>query len=181
MSVLKTAIFPFVMLLAVAPVAQAQGSKHVVEVTTVFETEGVAPGATIKAAAIARISPGYHINDHKPSEEYLIPTEWKLEGTEKISVAKMAYPKGELKKFAFSEDGLSVYEGGLTIGALIKVSRAAKPGAYTLKGNLTYQACNDHACLPPKTLPVALEVKVVPPGKAAKRLNAEVFRDVRFD
>lgn len=174
-------VFLTVVVMTAALNALAQGSKHVIEARAVLEAEGAAPGSSIKAAAVARVAPGFHVNDHKPSEEYLIPTEWTIDAAREISVEKMAYPKGELKKFTFSDQRLSVYEGDLTIGALLKVSRAAQPGVYTLKGVLKYQACNDHACLPPKSLPLDLDVKVLPRGKVAKRVNAEVFRNVRFD
>jgi hypothetical protein len=177
----KELTFLAVVICAVALGALAQGSKHVVEAKTVLAAEGAAPGSTLKAAAVAQIAPGYHINDHKPTMEYLIPTEWKIEGTKEISVEKLAYPKGELKKFAFSEEKLSVYEGALTVGALLRIARTTKPGTYALKGDFKYQACNDHACLPPKSLPLVLTVNVVPRGAAVKRLNAEVFRNVRFE
>ena len=173
--------FLSVVMMATILNAFAQGSKQVIEARAVLESDGAAPGSSIKAAAVARVSSGFHVNDHKPSQEYLIPTEWTIEGARGISVEKMAYPKGELKKFTFSDDRLSVYEGELTIGALLKISRAAKPGVYKLKGVLKYQACNDHACLPPKSLPLDLDVKVLPRGQAGKRVNAEVFRNVRFD
>ena len=177
----KEVILSFVALLIVASAARAQASKQVVDAKVVLEAEGAAPGASLKAAALARVAPGFHVNDHKPSEEYLIPTEWTIEASKEISVEKMAYPKGELKKFTFSDDRLSVYEGDLTIGARLKIARAAKPGVYKLKGVFKYQACNDHACLPPKSFPLDLDVKVLPRGKSAKRVNAEVFRHVRFD
>jgi thiol:disulfide interchange protein DsbD len=163
------------------PVAFAQGSKQVVEAKVVLEADGAAPGASLKAAALAKVAPGFHVNDHKPSEEYLIPTEWTIEAIKEISVTKMVYPKGELKKFTFSDDPLSVYEGDLTIGARLKIARAAKPGVYKLKGVFKYQACNDHACLPPKSFPLGLDVEVLAQGQSAKRVNAEVFRNVRFD
>ena len=177
----KGAILVSIALLGVTLSARAQGSKHVIEAKAVLNVEGAAAGSSLKAAAVARIEPGYHINDHKPVQEYLIPTEWKIEGVPEISVAKWAYPKGELKKFTFSDEKLSVYEGQVKIGALLKVSRTAKPGVHTMKGVLKYQACNEQACLPPKSLPLSLDVKVLPRSTAAKRINAEVFRDVRFD
>lgn len=170
-----------VVLMAATLNAFAQGSKQVIEARSVLEKDGASPGSSVKAAAVARVATGFHVNDHKPSQEYLIPTEWMIEGTREISVGKMAYPKGELRKFTFSDERLSVYEGDLTIGALLKVSRAAKPGVYRLKGVLKYQACNDHACLPPRSLPLDLDVKVLPRGQTGKRVNAEVFRNVRFD
>jgi thiol:disulfide interchange protein DsbD len=161
-----------------AGVAAAQNSPQVVEVKTVLEADGVHPGKTIKVAAVARIAPGYHINDHQPTLDYLIPTEWKLEPPKQVSVENVVYPKGELKKFAFSEKQLSVYEGNLTVGALLQVARTASPGVYALKGTFNYQACNDHACLPPKSVPVTLTVNVVGRGRSLKPLNADVFKSL---
>ena len=155
--------------------ASSQSSLQVVEVKTALGASGVHPGATIKVAALARITPGYHINDHQPTLDYLIPTEWKLEPPGPIRVEKIVYPKGELKKFAFSDTQLSVYEGSLTVGALLRVARTARPGAYALKGVFSYQACNEHACLPPKSVPGTLNVTVVARGTPLKRLNADVF------
>lgn len=173
--------FCVVALLALAGSAAAQNSSHVVEARSVLAAEGAAPGAMLKAAAVAQVASGYHINDHKPTLDYLIPTEWVLESTKQIRVEKVIYPKGQPRKFAFSDTELSVYEGALTVGALLRIGRTAKPGTYTLKGDFKYQACNDHACLPPKSLPLALTVKVVRRGAAVKTVNAEVFKNVKFD
>ena len=159
-----------------APGAAApQNVPQVVEVKTVLGADGVHPGQTLKIAVLARIAAGYHLNDHKPTLDYLIPTEWKLESPNQVSVEKVVYPKGELKTFAFSDKQLSVYDGDLTVGALLRVARNVTPGVYTLKGKFSYQACNDHACLPPKTVPVTLAVDVVGRGAALKPLNADIF------
>ncbi len=162
----------------VPAVAAPQNSLQVVEVKTAVGASGVHPGATIRVAALARITPGYHLNDHQPTLDYLIPTEWELEVPSPISVEKTVYPQGELKKFAFSDTRLSVYEGSLTVGALLRVARTARPGVYTLKGKFRYQACNDHACLPPRSVPVTLSVKVVSRGTPLKKLNGDVFNSL---
>jgi len=164
-----------------AGVARAQNSPQVVEVRTVQATEGVRPGSTLKVAAVARIASGFHINDHKPTLDYLIPTEWKLESTKQVSVDKVVYPKGQLKKFAFSDLQLSVYQDTLAVGVLLKVPRATRPGTYALRGQFHYQACNDHACLPPKSVPLSLAVKVVRRSTPLKRVNADVFDAIQFD
>jgi thiol:disulfide interchange protein DsbD len=161
-----------------AGLVAAQNSPQVVEVKTVLGADGVRPGKTIKVAALARIAPGFHINDHQRTLDYLIPTEWRLEPPKQVSVVNVVYPKGELKKFAFSEKQLSVYEGNLTVGALLRVARAASPGVYALKGTFNFQACNDHACLPPRSVPVTLNVKVVGRGRSLKPLNADVFESL---
>lgn len=154
--------------------AQVQ-SAPVVGGHIVLDTDGAHPGSAVKAAVVAEVAPGYHINDHVPSLDYLIPTELKLEAQEPLSLGSISYPKGSPVKFSFLDTPISVYQGKLLVGATLKVAAGAKPGAYTLKGTLNYQACNDHACLPPTNLPLALTVKVVPRGEALKHVNSDVF------
>ena len=156
-----------------------QGSKPVVKAEMVLASDAVHPNSTVKAAVVAEVAPGFHINDHKPTLEYLIPTEFKLEPSEQIAVKDVIYPKGTMKKFAFSDSPLSVYEGKVVFGALLQIARRARPGVYTLKGQLAYQACNDHACLPPMSVPVSLEVKIVERSVSLKRVNADVFKQTQ--
>ena len=92
-----------------------------------------------------------------------------------MSLDKVVYPKGEPKKFAFSDEPLSVYEGSLLMGAKLKVAPGVAPGTYALKGKLGYQACNDHACLPPASVPLSVNLKVVDRSVPLKRVNANVF------
>jgi hypothetical protein len=61
------------------------------------------------------------------------------------------------------------------------VGRKVVPGVYALQGKFAYQACNDHACLPPASVPLALAVKVVPRAVALKSLNADDFNRIKFD
>lgn len=158
-----------------------QNSSPIVEARTVLATDGAHPGSAVKAAVVAQIAPGYHINDHQPTLEYLIPTELRIEPTKQVGVEKVFYPKGKAKKFAFADGLLSVYEGTLLVGALLKVAQTVPPGTYTLKGKFAYQACNDHACLAPASVPVALTVKVVRRGVPLKRVNADVFNKIELD
>lgn len=138
-------------------------------------TDAAYAGSTVNVAVEAQIESGYHINDHHPTLDYLIPTELKLEPTKQLSLEKMTYPKGEAQKFAFSDEPLSVYEGTLVMGAKLKVAPGVVPGTYSLKGKLAYQACNDHACLPPANVPLTLNLKVVGRSVPLKRVNANVF------
>ncbi len=147
----------------------------------VLATDAAHPGSTVEAAVEAQIASGYHINDHHPSLDYLIPTELQLEPSKQASVEKVVYPKGEPQKFAFADGPLSVYEGSLLVGARLKVPTGLAPGTYTLKGKLAYQACNDHACLPPASAPLTLTLKVVDRGVPLKRVNADVFRKITFN
>lgn len=161
--------------------AAAQGPTPVVEAKMLMATNAAHPNSSVKAAVVARVASGYHINDHKPSLDYLIPTELKLEPPKQVSVENVVYPKGMPKKFAFSDAALSVYEGTVTLGAVLKIARTALPGPLTLKGRLAYQACNDHACLPPTSVPLTLTVKVVRRGVRLKRANTDVFDRLQLE
>ncbi len=177
-----TRFFAFWLMVGLAAgVAAGQGPSPVVEARLVLGTAAVHPGEPAKVAVVAEVAPGFHINDHKPTLDYLVPTELKLDPSKRLDVVKTVYPKGEMKRFAFSDTPLSVYEGRVLVGAVLKFARTASPGTYTVRGNLSYQACNDHACLPPASAPFSLAVKVVPRSVALKRVNSEVLDKVQFD
>ena len=157
------------------PRLAVQTDAPVVEARMVLATDAVHPGSAAQAAVVAQIASGYHINDHKPSLDYLIPTELKLEADKPVELTKIDYPKGELVKLAFSDTPLSVYQGKIILGVTLKVAPATAPGSYTVKGKFAYQACNDHACFPPTSVPLTLAVKVVGRDVAVKHANADVF------
>jgi hypothetical protein len=161
--------------------AKAQGPPPVVQAKLVMATDAAHANSTVKVAVVANVSPGYHINDHKPTLDYLIATELKLEPLKEVSVKDVIYPKGEPKKFSFSDGPLSVYEGTVVIGSLLQVARGVAAGAYTVKGKFAYQACNDHACLPPTSVPLSLTLKVVPRSVPLRHVNSDVFERIQFE
>ncbi len=163
-----------------AAMAFAQAPK-VVSGHMVLDADGVHAGSTAKAAVVADVADGYHINDHVPSLDYLIPTELKLDAAPPLTIGDTRYPKGAPQKFTFLETPISVYQGQVVVGAQIKVASDAKPGTYELKGSFDYQACNDRACLPPTSLPLTLSVRVVPRSQAVKPANADVFHGLKFN
>jgi hypothetical protein len=72
-----------------------------------------------------------------------------------VRLDKATYPAGE--EFTLPLDPstkLSVYTGEFTIEARI----VAAAGNHLVEGKLRYQACDKNACLPPKTIPVAIDV-----------------------
>jgi hypothetical protein len=112
-----------------------------------------------------RVKPGLHVNSNAPKSEFLIPTKMRFMPPTDLMVGKVAYPAGEELALAFSpKDKLSVYSGDFRITAQVSASRSATTGPYTVHCELKYQACNDKACFPPKTLPITFNVVV---GKAA--------------
>jgi Disulphide bond corrector protein DsbC len=140
------------------------------------QTPGKAPTLTIAAIPLTtaqraqatmvnlnfRVPPGYHINSNTPKSEFLIPTALKMDLPTDIILGKIEYPAGDDKSFPFSPDEkLSVYSGDFTIAVAVHPLHSVVPGKYNMHGVLRYQACDNAACYPPKTLPVSFEVKVV--------------------
>jgi hypothetical protein len=109
-----------------------------------------------------RVPPGYHINSNTPKSEFLIPTALKMDLPTDIILGKIEYPAGEDATFPFSPDEkLSVYSGDFTIALAVHPLHSVVPGKYQMHGVLRYQACDNAACYPPKTLPISFAIKVV--------------------
>ena len=124
------------------------------------EESTLAPGKTGAVTLRFEVNAGNHVNSNKPSSTLLIPTRLKLDPSAGLSVLKISYPAGQDLTFPFDPDEkLNVYTG--TFPVTVQLRAGTKPGSYPVRGELTYQACNDRACFPPKKLPVEFEVKVV--------------------
>lgn len=98
-----------------------------------------------------RVADGFHINSHTPKDELLIPTELELDSRDGVIVLNEQYPKGSAFRLAIgSGETLDVYQGEFRV----TVKLTAAKGAALLTGSLRYQACDNAACFPPKSLPV---------------------------
>jgi len=149
----------------------------IVKTQTYVSTEPAPRGQTVDAAVAIEIADGFHMNSHKPSEDYLIPTTLTVDPPTGIRVLDETYPAGELKRFSFSKDKpLDVYTGSVTLRLKLAVDEKATLGAMSIPATLRYQACNDNACLPPVKLPVVLRVNVVAAGTSVHHIHPEIFR-----
>ena len=120
-------------------------------VTFIADGQTVAAGKPATLALRFRVDPGFHINSHTPKSDMLIPTKILVEDLNGAEVTDVSFPAGTPYSFAFEpKTKLDVYTGDVTLTAHVK----AKPGSYTLKAALHYQACDQAACYPPKTLPI---------------------------
>lgn len=119
---------------------------------------------------------GYHMNSHKPTEDYLIPTSLNLGSVRGIRELETNYPDGQMLKFDFSQEKLSVYSGSVTIRAKLAVDAGAALGEVTLPFTLRYQACNMSACLPPTNISVPVKIKIAAADAKAHPLHPEIFK-----
>ena len=116
-------------------------------------------GAVAQAKIAISVQPGYHVNSNTPSDSYLIPL--RLTWTPgALEPAEVAFPKPSMEKYEFSDKPLSVFTGNFDLVAKFKTPANAPMGPGVLLGKLRYQACNDHACFPPKSVEVRLPYQV---------------------
>jgi DsbC/DsbD-like thiol-disulfide interchange protein len=115
---------------------------------------------TVQAKIPVTVQPGYHVNSNKPNDEYLIPLRLTWTSTGALQAGEVTFPKPTLEKYGFSEKPLSVFTGNFAITANFKIAANAPAGPGSAAGKLRYQACNDKACFPPKTLDISIPYQI---------------------
>ena len=101
-----------------------------------------------------RVDPGFHINSHTPKDEFLIATKLTLDAPT-LKLLSEEYPAGSAFKLPIEGgETLDVYQGDFRV--MLRV--VAPKGATMVTGLLRYQACDNAACFPPRTLPVRVAV-----------------------
>ena len=70
----------------------AQGSQSVVDVKHFVSVDGIRNGDSFELATVLTIAPGYHINAHKPTLDYLIPTKIVFQKSKILHLDTPRYP-----------------------------------------------------------------------------------------
>jgi len=102
-----------------------------------------------------RIAQGLHINSHTPRQSELIPTTFSIPDGSGVHLESATYPAGT--DFTLPIDPkakLSVYTGEF----IIQTRMVAESGNHLVEARLRYQACDNTACMPPKTITVPIDV-----------------------
>ena len=159
-------------LTATAAGAQIQAPKKASFVLSADHTAYEA-SAPAKVAALVTIDPGWHVNGHKPTFEYLIPTVLDLELPAGWPQETVQYPPAEMQSFSFANQPLAVYDGDVVILANLSVPAGAAQGTYPVRASLRFQACNDSQCLPPVTAEAEVQLTVGPGGEPR---NPDLFQ-----
>jgi Thiol:disulfide interchange protein DsbD, N-terminal len=172
-------LFSAAALLVLLPWAQGQtipAARNVVSPAAYASYNPVARGHEIQLAVVLKIRDGYHINARKPTLDYLIPTDLKMEATAGFQPGEVVYPSGKLKTFAFAKtQPLNVYQGTVILRLPIEVAAAASTGEQHIPLKLRYQACSNEVCLPPVTVSVDAAVNVTASAASAKPAHPELF------
>jgi DsbC/DsbD-like thiol-disulfide interchange protein len=168
-----------VICLLLSPLAGSQmpSGKDVTTLEAYVSRDPVARGMDLQVAVVVKIRNGFHMNARQVTEDYLIPTDLRIEPPAGFKLGAIAYPKGELKTFSFSKNKqLNVYTDAVIIRMQLTVLANAPLGAQHFPMKLHYQACSDEICLPPVTKDVDTTIDVVASNAAAKPANQQLFK-----
>jgi thiol:disulfide interchange protein DsbD len=158
--------------------AQFGMRKDIVNMKSYLSLNKVYAGSEFKLGVKLNIEKTWHINSNKPHDEFLIPSGLTIDSSGYFSIDKIVYPHPKDIKLAFSDRPLSVWEGEILIGGLIKVSKDIEPGKYPIVVEFNYQSCNDQTCLPPVTVKDTLLVEVAGKKSAVQEINQDIFKNI---
>ncbi len=159
---MKKILLPVAIALAILPVcaqtfsSQSRSVSKSDPVQYLFPEQVTVPaGKSSPVTLHFRIAQGLHINSHTPRQEELIPTTFSIPEVAGVRLDKAVYPTGtDITLPADPKTKLSVYTGEFTIQTQI----IAAQGNHLIEAKLRYQACSQSECLPPRTIPVAIDV-----------------------
>jgi len=152
--------------------------EDLIKLKTYQSFDKVYTGSEFKIAIEADVKESWHINSHKPYDDYLIPTEVVLPENPNFILQKVAYPEPHDFNLAFSDDPLSVWEGKVLFGAIVKVNENLEPGEYQIIVELNYQACNDMSCLAPTYVADTITVVVADNKEVVNQVNQGIFEKI---
>ncbi|MCK4548480.1 MAG: thioredoxin family protein [Candidatus Eisenbacteria sp.] len=157
------------------PVEEVLSAKGFVSV------DKVALGSSFQIGVEVRIVPPWHVNAHVPTGDFMVPTELLLEATPGVTIGRTVYPRPVMTRLDFSDEVLAVYQGRVVLGSTGSVSESAELGPTTIHAILSYQACNDEACIPPAEVEFEITLEIVEAGSPSTSTHAEIFESFPED
>ena len=160
----------------------AQGSQSVVNVQHFVSVDGIRNDDSFKLATVLTIAPGYHINAHQPTLDYLIPTKIVFQKSKIVHLDTPRYPVPYERSFGFSPgQPLAVYEDTVIVKTRGTLVNSGTASLVLIQGKLTVQACNDTQCLSPIQLPFKIPIRVFQSNIAPNLINKQIFDNNESD
>jgi thioredoxin:protein disulfide reductase len=164
------------MLFSTTVFAQFGMNQKVLDVQVVADQDKIVRSQDFKIAVILNIVAGMHINSNKPAGEFFIPTAITFMPTAGMSFGIPQFPVPVFKTFSFSDEKLSIFEGKTVVVVSISTSPDLDLAMQTIKGQVSYQGCNDTMCFAPEEKSFELSLDVVEAGASVRKMNQELFQ-----
>lgn len=146
-----------------------------INVNGFFATDKAQRGRTLQAAVVMEIPRDFHVNSNKPLGKYVKATSLKVSALKGIKIGPVTYPRGVVRKFSFSEEQLSVFEGRVVMRFNVTIPADFPTGVTQLTARLLYQSCSDEVCFQPDTRSISMPIAVVDTNEPVKRINGNIF------
>ena len=137
--------------------ASSTGSAATQVLTIETAPVAVTAGEVASTTVTLTINPPYHIMAN-PATAGFVATELTTEDSDFTIEAD--YPAGTSLVLGQGQPAVRVYVGRVTIGLKVRARAGAALGARSVPLRLSYQACSDKSCLPPKEIAAPLGVMV---------------------
>jgi hypothetical protein len=164
---LTSLVFLVVALGVVVRVGAQQGPPRPVLLTiqSHLSAERVAAGDSFTVTLDLTPAPGIHV--YAPTVVDYKPIAFTVGPQPGVIVRKVAYPQAEKYVYAPLKQTIDVYQKPFRVVQELvldgsRAGRAALKGAssLTLQGTLSYQACDEKICYPPRTVPMTWTVAI---------------------
>ena len=134
----------------------------------------VKAGGTVDVKVTADVNEGWYIYSTTPKEEGPVPTDITFAATAPLSrKGSVRQPKPKVKYDEAFGIETEYFSEDVTFTVTGTVKKNAKPGKQKAVVEVTFMACNDRMCLPPKTVEVPIDITV----EAASATAAEQAAD----
>jgi DsbC/DsbD-like thiol-disulfide interchange protein len=129
---------------------QKAAPKHVT-LSASASAANAAPGSGMSLFLDVAPNPGIHV--YAPGAKDYLPIGLTLEPVADLVVGKTIYPKAET--IVFERERVPVFQKPFRLVEHVTIARTAKAGTtMTIRGRVTYQACDDKVCFIPASAPV---------------------------
>jgi len=147
-----------------------------IHVNGFFSVYGAQRGRVIQAAVVMEIPAGFHVNAHRPLNQYAIATALKIDASREITVGAVSYPGAKVRRLrSVNNEQLAVYEGRAILRFHFTVPGKFDERSITLKARLRFQSCSDDTCFPPETRDVSMTIPVVGANDRVSRIHRDIF------
>jgi hypothetical protein len=100
------------------------------------------------------VAKGFHLQANPASREGLIPTEIQIEPSPLFLFSSFIYPKGTPFRLAQGAGEILTYSGNFPVSfELSRQPTSTLKEKNLVKGQVHYQACDDHVCMRPSSIP----------------------------
>ncbi|MBI3829737.1 MAG: DUF255 domain-containing protein [Planctomycetes bacterium] len=137
-------------------------------------------GSKVPIAIRLTLDKGYHIQAHKPAQEGLIGTAFRVTGEAWGALIKEQYPAPVKLPAPELGGDLLVYSASAMMGGLLEVPQNAKPGNQALEVEVEFQACSEKACLAPEKVTLRISVQVVAADLKCNPLYENELRELNL-